>query len=81
MSTATEIEAAIRELSPDERKKLVRDLPALLPELDGDIAWQRIIRDPTPNPALSAYVDAVDAEYQRNPSAFPEIKDRDFETS
>jgi hypothetical protein len=81
VSTATEIVAAIRELSPDERQKLVRDLPDLLPELDGDIAWQRILQDPTPSSALSAYVDAVDAEYQRNPDAFPEIKDRDFETS
>ena len=62
MSTAVEIEAAIRTLSPTERKKLVRDLPALLPELDGDEAWKRIMDDPTPNPALSAYVDAIDAE-------------------
>ena len=74
MSTAVEIEAAIRTLSPTERKKLVRDLPALLPELDGDEAWKRIMDDPTPNPALSAYVDAIDAEHQRNPNAFPEIK-------
>ena len=36
MSTAIEIEAAIKSLSSSERKKLVRDLPALLPELDGD---------------------------------------------
>ncbi|MCU0786440.1 MAG: hypothetical protein MUF81_20835 [Verrucomicrobia bacterium] len=80
MSTANEIEAAIRELSPEERHKLVRDLPALLPELDGDAEWKRIIGDPTPKPALSAYVDAIDAEYQRNSAAFPEIKDSDFDT-
>lgn len=80
MSTAVEIEAAIQMLSPTERKKLVRDLPALLPELDGDEAWKRIMDDPTPNPALSAYIDAIDAEHQRNPGAFPEIKDSDFDT-
>ena len=79
MSTAVEIETAIRELSPDERKKLVRALPALLPELDGDEAWKQIIEDAKPSPVLSAYVDAVDAEYRRNPAAFAEIKASDFE--
>lgn len=80
MSTAGEIEAAIRDLSPAERKKLVRNLPALLPELDGDEAWKRIIDDPAPSPALSAFVDAIDAEHKRNPDAFLEIKDSDFDT-
>ena len=61
MSTAVEIEAAIQTLSPTERKKLVRDLPALLPELDGDEAWKQFMDDPTPNPDLSAYVDAIDS--------------------
>ncbi len=43
MSTAHEIKGAIRMLSPVEREKLIKDLPALLPELDGDLAWNRII--------------------------------------
>ena len=80
MSTALEIEAAIQSLSPKERQKLVHDLPALLPELDGDEAWKRIIKDPTPSSVLSAFVDAVDAEHQRNPRSFPEIKDSDFDS-
>ena len=80
MSTALEIEAAIQALSPQERKKLVRDLPALLPELEGDEAWEQIIEDSTPNAALSAFADAIDAEHQRNPKAFPEIKDSDFDS-
>jgi len=80
MSTALEIEAAIKSLSPQERKKLVRDLPVLLPELDGDEAWKRILDDPTPNAALSAFADAIDAEHQRDPKAFPEIKDSDFDS-
>lgn len=54
MSTAAEIEAAIRELPPDERKKLARILPTLLPELDGDIAWQHIIQNSTPNARLTS---------------------------
>ena len=53
----------------------MRDLPALLPELDGDVAWKRIIEDSSPNAALSAFADAIDAEHQRNPNAFHEIKD------
>ena len=80
MSTAIEIEAAIKSLSSSERKKLVRDLPALLPELDGDEAWKRIIEDATPNSALSVFADAVDAERQRNPNGFPEINDGDFDS-
>lgn len=79
MSTALEIEAAIQSLSPQERKKLVHDLPALLPELDGDEAWKQIIEDSKSNSALSAFADAVDAERKRNPDAFPEIKDGDFD--
>jgi hypothetical protein len=46
---------------------------------EGDLVWQRIVRDPTPSPSLSNLVDAVDAEYRRNPEAFPEIKQTDFE--
>lgn len=80
MSTVLEIEAAIQSLSPQERKKLVRDLPALLPELDGDEAWKRIIEDSTPSAALSAFADAIDAEHQRNPNAFSEIKESDFDS-
>lgn len=80
MSTALEIEAAIKALSPQERQKLIRDLPALLPELDGDEAWKRILADPTRNSALSAFADLVDAERQRNPQAFAEIKDSDFDS-
>lgn len=38
MSTVQEIEEAIRSLSPVDRSRLVSDLPAILPELDGDAA-------------------------------------------
>ena len=79
MSTVQEIESAIGKLGPVERKELVRDLPRLLPELDGDAAWERISNDPRPRPALAAMLDKVDAEKQRNPETFPEIQARDFE--
>ncbi len=45
MSTAQEIKAAIQSLPPAERAKLVADLPALFPELDGDAASEGVPRD------------------------------------
>jgi len=79
MSSLQEIETAIRGLSSGDRARLVQDLPALMPEWEGDLAWQRILRDPRPSSALSSLVDAVDAEFGHNPNAFPEIKGTDFE--
>ena len=79
MSSLQEIETAIRGLSSGDRAKLVQDLPTLMPEWEGGLAWQRILRDPRPSSALSSLADAVDAEYTRNPNAFPEIKGIDFE--
>lgn len=78
MSTAHEIEDAIRALSPGEREKLVKDLPALLPELDGDMAWNRIMGDTRPRPGLTVLFDEVKAELKKNLSAYPEIEDKDF---
>jgi hypothetical protein len=78
MSSLQEIESAISRLTPEDRARLVHDLPLLLPEWEGDLAWQKIMRDPRPSPALSHLVDAVDAEFARNPEGFQEIKDADF---
>jgi hypothetical protein len=79
MSSLQEIETAIRGLSSGDHAKLVQDLPTLMPEWEGDLARQRILRDPRPSAALSSLVDAVDAEFGRDPNAFPEIKETDFE--
>jgi len=78
MSSLQEIEQAIRNLSPANREQLLRDLPALLPELDRDAAWERIINDPRPRPALTTLLDQVDAKLRENPKAFSEIKESDF---
>ena len=78
MSSLKEIEAAIGALSPADRVKLVQDLPSLIPECEGDLAWQRILHDPTPSPALSRIGDELDAEFERNPDAFPKISEADF---
>jgi hypothetical protein len=63
VSTAQEIEAAIRALPANEREKLVRDLPVILPELNGDFEWARIISDPRPRASLSALGDEIEARF------------------
>jgi len=78
MSTVQEITEAIQKLSPAEREKLAEELPLFLPELNGDAVWERIIGDPCPRPALTSLVDGLDAEYQTNPQAFPEMTGDDF---
>jgi hypothetical protein len=61
MSTVEQIEAAIRALPARERKRLVKALPTLFPELSGDASWDRIIRDDRPRPALSQLLDDAEA--------------------
>jgi hypothetical protein len=79
MSTVSEIEAAIKALPPSERERLAEDLPSILPELRGDLVWQRIISDERPRPALSALGDDIDQRFKNDPDQFHEIKDGDFE--
>jgi len=78
VSTVDEITAAIKGLSWKDREELIARLPEILP-LDGDAKWERMIRDQRPRPALSALGDEIEAELRRNPEAFPEITDADFE--
>ena len=78
MSTVEQIEEAIRALPDRERDRLARDLPRLLPELDGDAAWDRIIRDERSRPAFSRLLDEVDAAVAENPARFPETTDDEF---
>ncbi len=62
MSTVAEIEAAIRALPSAERERLAEDLPSILPELSGDLKWQRIAIDPRPRPGLTALGDEIAAQ-------------------
>ena len=64
MSTAQEIEKAIRSLPSDERSKLLRDLPGIFPELGGDPEWDRIIQDETPRAELTKLLNEAEADYQ-----------------
>ena len=79
MSTVAEIEAAIRALPPGERERLAAELPSILPELKGDLVWERIVNDPRLRPALSALGDEIAAKYKGDPAAFSEMRDADFE--
>lgn len=78
MSTVPEIEAAIKALPPSERERLAENLPSILPELRGDLVWQRIISDERPRPSLSALGDDIEQQFKNNPEQFHEIKDSDF---
>ena len=79
MSTVEQIEAAIRALPARERDRLAHDLPKLLPELDGDAAWERINRDERPRPAFSQMLDEVDAAVAEDPARLPETTDDEFQ--
>jgi hypothetical protein len=81
MSTIAEIEAAIRALPPADRERLADDLPAILPELNGDAKWQRIITDARSRPALTTLGDEIAAKLKANPAAFSELRDADFDPS
>ena len=80
MSTAQEIEDAIRALPASERDKLMRHIPSLFPEF-ADEEWQRIINDERPRPALSKLLNETEAALRRDPDAFPKMKARDFDAS
>jgi hypothetical protein len=78
MSTAREIEAAIRSLPASERESLLRDIPDLFPELSGDAEWERIIHDERPRPALTQLLDETEKKFSRDPQKFPQMNERDF---
>jgi hypothetical protein len=78
MSTAREIEEAIRRLPAAERNKLLQHIPALFPELAGDAEWHRIIHDARARPELSKLIDETQEQLRRDPNAFSPMKLSDF---
>lgn len=80
MSTAQEIESAIRSLSPAERDKLVQHIPHLFPEFAGDSEWERIAQDNNPRPALTEVLNRYEAELARDSQAFPKVAEGDFDS-
>jgi hypothetical protein len=65
-------------LTSADRERLAEDLPSILPELNGDLKWQRIVNDPSPRPALTTLGDEIAAQFKNSPATFSEIRDADF---
>lgn len=80
MSTAQEIENAIRSLSAAERDKLVQHIPQLFPEFGDDAEWEQIVHDDRPRAALTELLDGYETDLARDSDAFPKVAERDFDT-
>ena len=78
MSTAQQIEEAIRSLEKTERDKLFQHLPQLFPELGGDSEWDQIIRDERQRPELTRLLDETEERWRRDPDSLPEVKASDW---
>jgi hypothetical protein len=77
VSTAQQIEEAIRSLEKTERAKLLQHLPQLFPELGGDTEWERIIHDERQRPELTRLLDETEEQLRRDPNSLPQAKASD----
>ena len=80
VSTAQEIEEAIRALPPAERDKLLQHLPQIFPEFAGDLEWERIAQDERSRPKLTELLNRYEADLSDNAEKFPKIAESDFES-
>ena len=80
MSTAQEIESAIRSLSLTERDKVLQHIPQLFPEFAGDSEWERIAQDDRPRPGLTELLNRYEGELARGSHAFPKVAEGDFDS-
>ena len=78
MSTAQEIEGAIRSLPPLERAKLLEHLPQIFPEFTADKECDRIINNQRPRPDLTELLDRYESELGTDPDKFPKVAEGDF---
>jgi hypothetical protein len=79
VSTAQEIEDAIRSLSATERKKLLQHIPQLFPEFAGDAEWDRIIQDGRPRSELTQLLNRYESDLTQEPNSFPKVAEEDFD--
>jgi hypothetical protein len=71
-----EIEEAIAKLPAKARRQLVKDIPTLCPgEFPAD-GWDAILNDDSPRPALSSFLDELDAEHSHTPENFLVMNDK-----
>lgn len=80
MSTAQQIEDAIRSLEKTERDKLLQHLPQLFPELAVDPHWESTIRDERPRPSFSTLLDRYEADLSAEPGSYPKVAESDFDS-
>jgi hypothetical protein len=62
VSTAQEIEDAIRSLTAEEREKLLGHIPQLFPEFADDATWHCIALDERPRPAFTELLNRYEAD-------------------
>ena len=79
MSTAQQIEDAIRALGAAERDKLLQHLPQLFPELAVDPEWERILRDDQARPGFTTLLDRYEADLSAEPDSYPKVAESDFD--
>ncbi len=79
MSTAQQIEEAIRALGKAEREKLLQHLPQLFPELTVDPEWERILRDDQPRPSFTTLLDRYEVDLSAEPESYPKVAESDFD--
>jgi len=70
-----EIEKAIAGLPKKSQRQLVRDIPAICPEVFPSDGWDSILADTTPRPGLSSLLDQLDAEYKSGPEKFAALNE------
>ena len=51
----------------------------ILPELEGDMHWNRLTEDARPRAKLTALGDQLEEELKANPERYPEIGKKDFD--
>ena len=75
MKSLGEIEEAIAKLSKESQQQLLRDMPALCPEVFPVDGWDAILADPTPRPALTSLLDQLEADYRQHPAKFMAVNE------
>ena len=76
MKSLGEIEEAITRLPKESQKQLLRDMPALCPEVFPADGWDAILTDPSPRPALTSLLDQLEADYRQQPAKFMAVNEK-----
>lgn len=75
MRTLSEIEEAIARLPSEAQAQLIKDIPALCPDVFPADGWEKILDDSSPRLGFSKFLDQVDSEYRHAPESFPVLNE------